>query len=83
MFAAPECQTYSLAVANRGFRQTVSLALRRMSVDRKFSVESREQRIPGKNQKIFIPVFTGTGFLIFPGMTGFGFGSGIRKDAVF
>jgi hypothetical protein len=26
--AAPECQTYSLAAANRGFCQTVSLALR-------------------------------------------------------
>jgi hypothetical protein len=30
MFAAPECQTYSLAGANRGPRQTVSLALRTM-----------------------------------------------------
>jgi hypothetical protein len=28
MFAAPECQTYSLAAANRDIRQTVSLALR-------------------------------------------------------
>jgi hypothetical protein len=28
MFAAPECQTYSLAVANRGLCQTVSSALR-------------------------------------------------------
>jgi hypothetical protein len=57
-----KCQGYSSL--------TFFTALRRLSARR------GKQRIPGKNQKIFIPVFTGTGFtgtgfLIFPGMAAF------------
>jgi hypothetical protein len=53
MFAAPECQTYSLAGANRGPRQTVSLALQTM-----FMLKALFQKIKIR----FTDYFQQTGF---------------------